>query len=170
MPAEHTVPALPRYRLLFICLGNICRSPAAEGVMNHLVKKAGLENAITCDSAGTIDYHRGKPADPRMARAASRRDIPLTSRSRPVSTDDFSDFDLLLTMDDSNYRDVLAMAPDAKARRKVIPMLDFSDTPDAGVPDPYYGGERGFEEVLDLLQNACSNLLEILQKNIKQAP
>lgn len=169
MPSFPSIPALPRYRLLFICLGNICRSPAAEGVMNHLVKQAGLENTITCDSAGTIDYHSGKPADPRMARAASRRDIPLTSRSRPVTPADFSNFDLLLTMDASNYRDVLAIAPDADARRKVIPMLHFSDTPDAGVPDPYYGGERGFEEVLDLLQNACTNLLETLQKNIEHA-
>lgn len=147
--------------LLFVCLGNICRSPSAEAVMQHLVDEAGLQDQLKLDSAGTIAFHAGKPADSRMKAHAQRRGINLTSISRKVTASDFTDFDYILAMDQQNYDDLRKMAPDEKARNKVERMLSYA--PETGVtevPDPYYGGAEGFETVLDLLEVACANLLK----------
>jgi protein-tyrosine phosphatase len=142
-------------RVLFVCLGNICRSPTAEGVMRHLLRERGLEDRVEVDSAGTGAWHVGEPPDARSAAAARQRGIALEGAARQVRPSDFADWDLLVAMDRSNLRDLLAIAPDAQARAKVRLLLD-----DADVPDPYYGGERGFDDVLDLVTEACERLAD----------
>ena len=152
-------------KLLFVCLGNICRSPAAEGVFLHLLNQRGLSDRFVVDSAGTGGWHTGNPADRRMQAAAGRRGIQLPSRARQISLDDLSDFDLVLTMDDANLTAVQGLAREAgrRATATVRPMLSYAKRfTETEVPDPYYGGEAGFEHVLDLLEDACSNLLDEL--------
>ena len=152
-------------KLLFVCLGNICRSPAAEGVFLHLLKQRGLSDQFVVDSAGTGGWHVGNPADRRMTAAANRRGIDLPSRARQISLDDFSSFDLVLTMDNDNLAAVESLAQEASpnAVATVKPMLSYASRfKETEVPDPYYGGEAGFEHVLDLLEDACSNLLDEL--------
>lgn len=154
-------------KLLFVCLGNICRSPAAEGVFLHLLKGRGLEDQFVVDSAGTGGWHVGNPADKRMRAAASRRGIELPSRARQISLDDLTTFDLILTMDDDNLSAVRGLAREAGARAmaSIKPMLSYAQNfSETEVPDPYYGGEAGFEHVLDLLEDACSNLLDELSQ------
>ena len=154
-------------KLLFVCLGNICRSPAAEGVFLHQLNERGLNDRFVVDSAGTGGWHVGNPADRRMQAAASRRGIKLPSRARQISLDDLSTFDLVLTMDDDNLMAVQALAKEAgsRATASIKPMLSFARSfSEAEVPDPYYGGESGFEHVLDLLEDACSNLLDELSR------
>ena len=156
-------------KLLFVCLGNICRSPAAEGVFLHLLEARGLSNQFLVDSAGTGGWHVGNPADRRMRAAAERRGIHLPSRARQIELADFGNFDRILTMDDDNLQAVRTLAGELGARSDlalVEPMTShcrrFSDKE---VPDPYYGGEQGFEHVLDLLEDACSGLLETLTRD-----
>lgn len=151
-------------KLLFVCLGNICRSPAAEGVMQHLVAARGLTDVVSIDSAGTSGYHIGDLADPRMRRAAEERGIDLTSRSRMIGRRDLSEFDLIVVMDRVNYRDVLSLqeGPNSKVRL----LSDFLDEHwPREVPDPYYGGDAGFAQVLDMLAAACPRLLDALLDN-----
>ena len=154
-----------KIRILFVCLGNICRSSSAEGVMKHLVEKAGLENRILIDSAGILSYHRGELPDSRMRAHASRRGYNLTHRSRPVSTSDFYDFDLIIGMDDRNIEDLKERAPSLETEAKIHRMTEYCTlhTTADYVPDPYYGGAEGFEYVLDLLEDACEGLLNQLQ-------
>jgi protein-tyrosine phosphatase len=151
-------------RLLFVCLGNICRSPTAEGVMRHLVAEAGLEDQIELDSAGTGGWHIGSPPDARSAAAARRRGIALEGAARQVTAGDFERFDLLVAMDASNARDLRAMAPDAAARDKVVALRAYDPLAvrdgELDVPDPYYGGEGGFEHVLDVVERGCRGLLD----------
>jgi protein-tyrosine phosphatase len=150
-------------RILFVCLGNICRSPTAEGVMRALVRKAGLQDEIELDSAGTGGWHIGEPPDRRATAAARARGIALQGQAREVTRADFEDFDLLVAMDRSNLRALQRLAPDEEGRAKVHLLREF-DPASAGaeldVPDPYFGGGGGFEEVLDLVQAACAGLLE----------
>ncbi|MEM8735901.1 MAG: low molecular weight protein-tyrosine-phosphatase [Planctomycetota bacterium] len=148
-------------RVLFVCLGNICRSPAAEGVMTTLVGERGLVDQIEVDSAGTSSYHIGEPADKRMRASAQAREIELTSRSRMVSARDLCEFDWVIAMDTDNYRSLHRLASGNESR--IHMMSDF--LPEGSrfpkdVPDPYYGGDDGFEEVLDMLQEACPGLLD----------
>lgn len=149
-------------RILFVCLGNICRSSSAEGVMLHLLKQAGLEQEFHIDSAGILSYHRGELPDPRMRAHAARRGYDLVHRSRPITTADFMEFDLIIGMDDRNIDDLRDRAPSPEACRKIHRMTDYCrNHPHADhVPDPYYGGAEGFEYVLDLLEDACAGLLE----------
>ena len=151
-------------RILFVCLGNICRSPTAEGVMRRMVAKAGLDGEIEIDSAGTGAWHVGSPPDPRSTQAAHRRGTVLQGRARQVTADDFDRFDLLLAMDATNLHELRQRAPDADARAKVRLLREFdpasADAVDLDVPDPYYGGPRGFDTVLDLVEAACAGLLE----------
>ena len=155
-----------KYKILFVCLGNICRSSSAEGVMKQLVEKAGLEDRFVIDSAGILSYHEGELPDPRMRAHAARRGYNLTHRSRPVRTADFYDFDIIIGMDDRNIEDLKERAPSLEAERKIHRMTDFCTrfTYADHVPDPYYGGAEGFEYVLDLLEDACAGLLEHLRK------
>lgn len=156
--------------LLFVCLGNICRSPSAEAVMKDLVSKQGLEDDFFIDSAGTSGWHNGDGADPRMKSHAIRRGIDLTSISRKFYPDsDFEEFDMIIGMDDQNIRDLNAMSSSKEERSKIYKMTDFCrrfDYMDA-VPDPYYGGDQGFELVLDILEDACEGLLEEIKSNNK---
>ena len=154
-------------RLLFVCLGNICRSPAAEGVFLHLLAREGLEDRFVVDSAGTGGWHVGRPADRRMRAAAERRGITLPSRARQLDRHDLVAFDRILTMDDDNLASVRALARELEvpAQLAVIePMTSQCQRLRAReVPDPYYGGDQGFEDVLDLLEDACGGLLETLR-------
>jgi protein-tyrosine phosphatase len=154
-------------RLLFVCLGNICRSPTAEAVMAGLVADAGLERDFTLDSAGTGTWHVGGPPDERAVAAAARRGIAMRGKARKVITADFDAFDLLLAMDAENFRALRALAPHGIAAAKVRLLREF-DPASAGaasldVPDPYYGDPAGFDTVLDLVQPACVGLLAELR-------
>jgi protein-tyrosine phosphatase len=149
------------YKLLFVCLGNICRSPSAENIMNHLIQQRGLSDQIVCDSAGTSSYHIGSPPDRRMSAAASKRGITLTGQARQFHPEDFEKFDLILAMDQENYRDILTLDLKGQYTDKVKLMCDFCrHHSDQEVPDPYYGGTEGFNYVIDLLLDACEGLLE----------
>ncbi len=152
-------------KLLFVCLGNICRSPAAEGIMQSIVAGEGLQDEIEVDSAGTYGGHAGERADARMRQAASKRGYDLTSRSRRMEETDFDRFDMIVVMDDSNYERVHRMAPSPEAARKIYRMTEFCRRhPGADhIPDPYYEGAQGFERVLDLLEDACGGLLEFIK-------
>ena len=151
-------------KLLFVCLGNICRSPTAEGVMRRLVREAGLEDRVELDSAGTGDWHVGSPPDERAAAAAGRRGTVLDGAARTVGAEDFERFDLLLAADRQNQADLLARAPDDAARAKVRLLREFDPASVARgeleVPDPYYGADGGFDEVLDIVEAACRGLLD----------
>ncbi|WP_013322238.1 low molecular weight protein-tyrosine-phosphatase [Gloeothece verrucosa] len=149
------------YKLLFVCLGNICRSPSAENIMNHLIEQAGLSEKILCDSAGTSNYHIGEPPDRRMNAAASGRGIPLKGKARQFQPSDFENFDLILAMDRENYRDIRRLDPSGQYQDKVRLICEFATHYSIKeVPDPYYGGPEGFNQVIDLLLDACSGLLE----------
>jgi protein-tyrosine phosphatase len=146
-------------RILFVCMGNICRSPTAEGVMRRLIEEAGLD--IEVDSAGTGGWHAGEPPDDRATLAARRRGVTLAGAARQVKPADFRRFDMLIALDRSNLRDLLALAPDEEAAAKVRLLVA-----DADVPDPYYGGDRGFENVLDMVEAACRELLDELRARV----
>ena len=154
-------------RILFVCLGNICRSPTAEGVMRHVVREEGLEDAIEIDSAGTGGWHVGAAPDERATAAARRRQIMLEGAARKFSPDDFDSFDLILAMDADNARDMLALAPTEEAAGKVRLLREFDPAGDGSgdldVPDPYYGGDDGFEHVLDLVDAATRGLVDRLR-------
>ena len=142
-------------------MGNICRSPAAEGVFSKLVANAGRSAEFTIDSAGTTGYHVGEPADRRMRAAAAQRGYDLESRARRISPEDFHRFDWIVTMDEANFADVCAVDPGGAAH--VVRMCDYCEIHSVTeVPDPYYGGETGFHRVLDILEDACANLLKSL--------
>jgi protein-tyrosine phosphatase len=149
-------------RILFVCAGNICRSPTAEGVMRTLV-----DGAVELESAGTGGWHAGEPPDARATAAAARRGIALAGAARRVTEEDFERFDLILAMDRENLGELRAVAPGARARAKVRLLREFDPASAGGedldVPDPYYGGARGFETVLDLVAAACGGLLDDLR-------
>lgn len=148
-------------KILFVCLGNICRSPAAEEITRQLAREMGMENDVQLDSAGLYGGHAGQLPDKRMRVHASRRGYSLTHRSRPVRESDFDEFDMIVAMDDSNYSSLRRLAPTPEDERKVVRMIDYCRmaTRYDYVPDPYYEGAEGFELVLDLLEDACRGLL-----------
>ncbi|MDT4849492.1 Low molecular weight protein-tyrosine-phosphatase YfkJ [compost metagenome] len=149
-------------RILFVCLGNICRSPTAEAVLRHKLRELGLEG-VEVDSAGTGDWHVGKPPDSRTRQAAQLRGYDLSAlRGRQVCAGDFRRFDLILAMDNSNLEQLRRMSPDG-AMAELDLFLRRYDLALDEVPDPYYGGEEGFEQVLDLLEQACDGLLRELR-------
>lgn len=160
---------MEKTKILFICLGNICRSPSAEAVMKHLVDKKGLNDFFEIDSAGLESYHEGEKADVRMRSHASQRGYNLTSISRPIYPErDFDYFDMIIGMDDQNIRQLKRLVSDEKHLKKIFKMTDFVKNQNiSSVPDPYYGGDKGFELVLDLLEKTCEGLLNeiIKQKN-----
>lgn len=152
----------PKHRLLFICLGNICRSPAAEGVMKAKVHAAKLDDMFYIDSAGIGDWHVGQLPDSRMRERGARRGYRLDSRARQICQSDFADFDLLLVMDRENYRIITSKAPDEESRKKVRMLTDYLQEHKNTdiVPDPYYGDLNDFDYALDLIEDACEGLLE----------
>jgi protein-tyrosine phosphatase len=150
-------------RILFVCTGNICRSPTAEGVFRHMVRDAGLAHLVEVDSAGTHGYHVGEPPDIRSQAAARRRGYDLSGlRARRVETADFAAFDLLVAMDRDHQAILTRMAPPSGVHKVRLMMTYASGTGYDEVPDPYYGGPDGFELVLDLLEGASRGLLESL--------
>lgn len=154
--------------LLFVCLGNICRSPSAEAIFKSMVDREGLGNEIEVDSAGILGVHSGDKADLRMRSHASKRGYSLESISRKFNpTIDFDKFDLIIGMDDENIADLKRMARTESDLQKIHKMTDFSVKFNyKSVPDPYYGGDKGFELVIDLLEDACSNLLSNVRKTL----
>jgi protein-tyrosine phosphatase len=152
-------------RILFVCMGNICRSPTAEGVMRRLLEDAGLADRVEVESAGTGGWHVGEPPDERATLAARRRGIMLAGAAQQVRPGDFGRFDLLIALDRSNLRELLAIAPDEEAAEKVRLLREFDPAAsgDLDVPDPYYGGDRGFETVLDMVEAACRGLIDELR-------
>ncbi len=153
-----------RVRLLFVCLGNICRSPTAEGVMRSLLEQAGMQQSVEIDSAGTGAWHVGSPADARASATARARGVALGSVARQVLFNDLEAFDVVLAMDGENLRSLSHIAENDEQRAKLHLLREFdpasAGASDLDVPDPYYGADGGFEEVYDLVHAACVGLLE----------
>ena len=156
-------------KILFVCLGNICRSPAAEGVMSSLISNDGLREFISVDSAGTLSYHQGEAADPRMKAHAEQRGYDLTSISRKFNPKkDFDEFDYIVTMDNSNYREIKKLAVDSEQKNKIFKMANFIKNHKVDeVPDPYYEGPEGFEYVLDIIEDGCKEILKKVKNEIR---
>ncbi|HBG42376.1 MAG TPA: phosphotyrosine protein phosphatase [Porphyromonadaceae bacterium] len=152
-----------KIRILFVCLGNICRSPAAESVMNRIIEKNNLQDSIETDSAGTSGWHEGDLPDERMRAHGEKRGYAFLSRARRFTKKDFQNFDYIIAMDDQNYMDVKSMAITTEDERKIHRMTEFSrQYSHDHIPDPYFGGTSGFELVLDLLEDACLGLMEVI--------
>lgn len=153
-----------RRRILFVCLGNICRSPAAEIIFRKQVADAGRAEKFDIDSAGTIDHHQGAPPDPRMSEALRQKGFTIEGRSRQIQPDDLLNFDLIVTMDESNLSDVLRLDKTGRLHSKIRPFVSFCrHHDDLRVPDPYYGGQRGFDHVIRMLEDGCEGILESLE-------
>lgn len=153
-------------RVLFVCLGNICRSPTTEGVMRHRLQQAGLAAQVAVDSAGTAAWHIGKAPDPRTCAAAAQRGYRLHElRARQVQAEDFARFDLILAMDHDNLRELQRLRPDS-AGAELDLLLRRGGLAEHEVPDPYYGGSDGFERVLDLVESACERLIEQIRERL----
>ncbi len=158
---------VPMIKVLFVCMGNICRSPAAEIIFKSIVRQEHLDDRIQSDSAGTIGYHEGSPPDARMQKSLAKRgyDDP-TLKARKINPDDLKKFDLILTMDHDNFHEVKIMDKLKQFQKKIIPMCHFvKQFRETDVPDPYYGGQSGFEHVIDLLEDGCRNLVEYIKKS-----
>jgi protein-tyrosine phosphatase len=156
-------------KILFVCMGNICRSPTAEGVLRHLIKNTSLENTIAVDSAGTHAFHIGNPVDNRTQSVAAKRGYDLSQiRARQIHTDDFRDADYILAMDWDNLSLLQQQCP-KQYRHKLMLLMRFATEHDeATVPDPYYGGPDGFETVLNYVEDACNGLIEVVRKRASQ--
>jgi protein-tyrosine phosphatase len=155
-----------KFGVLFVCTGNICRSPTAEAIFRKLAANAGMAEAVTADSAGTHGYHVGEPPDPRSQKAAAKRGYDLSAlRARTIEDADFQRFDLILAMDQEHYA-TLSRIAGATAGHKLKLMMSYARRfKEREVPDPYYGGPQGFERVLDMLEDAAQGLLEALPKD-----
>ena len=153
-------------RLCFVCLGNICRSPIGEGVMRHLLERAGLADKVEVDSAGTAGYHAGEPPDARARAAGRRLGIEVAGRARQFKRADFERFDYVLAMDSSNLDDLAELARDPELRKRLHLLRGFDPTslPGASVPDPYYGGDEDFDDVVRICLAACGPLLDVLRR------
>lgn len=160
---------MPKKKVLFVCLGNICRSPSAEAVMKKFIKNQNMENVIEVDSAGTIDYHEGETADERMKKHAEKRGYNLDHIARVFKPEnDFNLSDYIVTMDYNNYYDIVEMDIKNQYTDKIFRLSDFAVNINFDeVPDPYYGGDNGFEIVLDIIEDACKGLLEKIKNDIK---
>lgn len=164
----NTITKDNRFKICFVCLGNICRSPTAEGVFRHLVEERSLENYFEVDSAGTSAYHIGESANSKSQRTANKHGITLHSKARQFKASDLDYFDLILAMDEENLENVQQMA-NGEQKEKIGRMRDFDPQPGNGeVPDPYYGGPEGFENVFQIVKRSCEELLDQLEPHIRE--
>lgn len=148
------------HRILFVCMGNICRSPAAEIILRHQVARAGRADEFHIDSAGTIGHHSGLPPDPRMTEVLLEHGFAVSGCARQIRAEDLRRFDLIVTMDESNHSDVCRLDPSGETHAKIRPFVSFCRRhDDLRVPDPYYGGRRGFDHVVRLLEDGCEGIL-----------
>lgn len=151
-----------KQRILFLCMGNICRSPAAQCIFQELVNTAGLSSDYEIDSAGTLRFHEGSPPDSRMQEALRKRNIPIIGRARTIVLEDLNYYDLILAMDYNNLIDAKKLDRDGTFHDKIQLFCNYCKSrSEKEVPDPYYGKGNGFEHVLDILENGCKNLLEL---------
>ncbi len=156
------------YKLVFVCLGNICRSPTAEGLLLHEAKERNIENYFYIDSAGTAAYHIGEPANSKSQATANKYGVHLPSKARQLDERDLEEFDLILAMDSENYKNINALDRNNQFSDKIRMMREFDPSPDnSEVPDPYYGGMDGFEHVYKILKRSCTALLDELEPHIK---
>lgn len=156
------------YKIVFVCLGNICRSPTAEGILQHLVKERGLDPYFYIDSAGTSAYHIGEPANSKSRQVAERHGVKLQSRARKFEPEDLEEFDLILAMDRENYDNLKQLDQNDRFSDKIVLMRDFDPQPgDGEVPDPYFGGMDGFQNVFEILRRSSKALLDELEERVK---
>lgn len=168
LPTNKSITKENHYKICFVCLGNICRSPTAEGIFQHLVNERGLEDYFEIDSAGTSAYHIGESANSKSQRTANNHGITLHSKARQFQASDLDHYDLILAMDDANLRNVKRMA-NGNHEDKIGRMRDFDPNPgDGEVPDPYYGGQQGFENVFQIVKRSCEHLLNELEPQIQK--
>jgi protein-tyrosine phosphatase len=156
---------MKKIRVLFVCLGNICRSPLAEAIFKHKIRAKGLDQFIEADSCGTSNYHIGDSPDPRTMSNAVRNGISIEHCGRQLAHRDLSDFDFILAMDRSNYQNILRFAAGKDIQHKLVMMRDFDPTEQGEVPDPYHGGEEGFQTVYDILDRSIEAFITHLEKN-----
>lgn len=167
MSEESAITKENPFKIVFVCLGNICRSPTAEGIFQHLVKERGLESYFYIDSAGTSAYHIGEPANSKSRQVAERHGVELRSRARRFEEGDLEEFDLILAMDRENYDNLKQLDSNGRYSDKILLMRDFDPQPgDGEVPDPYYGGMDGFQHVFEVLRRSCNELLNELEERI----
>lgn len=152
-------------KILFVCLGNICRSPSAEAVFKAKLIDHGLDAEVEVESAGTSSYNEREPADSRMKKHAIKRGYDLTSISRQILPSDFDYYDLIIAMDDNNYHNLVGLAKNPSHKNKIALMTEFSEIYEGNVPDPYYGGSKGFETVLDILEDCSEGLIEEIKES-----
>jgi protein-tyrosine phosphatase len=157
-------------KILFVCMGNICRSPAAEGIAKKILGEKGLNKTIEIDSAGTLDYHTGELPDQRMIKHASKRGFNLDTVARQFNPKtDFDNFDYIVTMDDDNYSEIISLDKNNKYTNKIFKMVSFGKKIKVNkVPDPYYGGSQGFEFVLDVLEDSVAGLIQKVEDDIRR--
>jgi len=166
---KRTITKDDPYKVCFVCLGNICRSPTAEGIFQHLVNERKLSSYFIVDSAGTSAYHIGEPANSKSQWTANRHGIKLYSKARRFEASDLDEFDLILAMDQENLKNMQRLSKNGRHLDKVKLMRDFDAQPENGeVPDPYYGGMDGFQNVFDVLKRSCENLLDELEELVKK--
>lgn len=168
IPVNNPITREHHYKICFVCLGNICRSPTAEGIFQHLINERNLENYFEVDSAGTSAYHVGESANRKSQRTAQKHGITLHSKARQFDASDLDYYDLILAMDNENLQNVRQMA-NGNHEHKIGLMRDFDPNPgDGEVPDPYYGGPEGFENVFQVVKRSCENLLDELETHVQK--
>ncbi|WP_340105128.1 low molecular weight protein-tyrosine-phosphatase [Rhodohalobacter sp. 8-1] len=156
------------YKIVFVCLGNICRSPTAEGVFQHLVNERGLQSYFYVDSAGTSAYHIGELANSKSRETAREYGIELRSRARRFEDEDLQEFDLIVVMDKENLENIKALDPESNFKDKIVLLREYDPAPgDGEVPDPYYGGLDGFQNVFNIVKRSCKALLDELEEHVK---
>ena len=163
---NYSLPISEMVRVLFVCLGNICRSPLAEAIFNQMIQEEGLTQEISCDSAGTGDWHVGELPDPRTREVAQLYEVPLDHRGRQFSPTDFASYDYIIAMDQKNKADIQSLAPTVESETYQLFLMREFENPqrDLNVPDPYWGGEQGFDDMYHLLRECCINLLSHIRK------
>lgn len=168
IPVNNPITRENHYKICFVCLGNICRSPTAEGIFQHLIDERDLENHFEVDSAGTSAYHLGESANSKSQRTAQKHGITLHSKARQFNASDLDYYNLILAMDNENLKNVREMA-NGSHEYKIGRMRDFDPNPGEGeVPDPYYGGPEGFENVFQIVKRSCKNLLDELETHVQK--